>query len=370
MLRAVTIAFALAAVAAPLAAASPEADLQASMDALVSRQGGPPGAIAIVHGPDGNRVLAAGTADLRTGAAPRPGDRMRLASVAKAYSGAAALRLVARGRLSTSSTIGQVLPSLPSRWSAVTLAQLLHHTSGLPDYSGSPAFRAFLGADARRSAPPRRLVAFVGKEPLEFRPGSTYRYSNTDNVVVGLMVARVTGESYNRALQALVARPLGLSRTVLPTGLVLRPPAMLGYGREDNGDAIDVTELFHPVLAYASGGLVATPLELGTFIRAYVGGRLFGARVQRAQAAWRPGRSEPEGPGVNAAGLGLFRYTTRCGVVYGHTGNTAGYTQFAAATRDGRRSITVSVNQQLPHTPLQPALRRIYGLGVCAALGR
>jgi D-alanyl-D-alanine carboxypeptidase len=366
--RSIVIAGALAAIVAPVAAGSPQTDLQSAMQALVARDGGPPGAIAVVHRRGVTTVLTAGVADVRTGAPPRPGERMRLASVAKAYSGAASLWLVARGRLSTTSTIGEVLPSLPRAWSSVTLAQLLQHTSGLPDFSQNRAFQAFVRADPHRGLPPRRLVEFVAKQALEFRPGSRYRYSNTDNAVVGLMVARVTGESYNRALQTLVARPLGLTRTTLPTGVGLRPPLIRGYAREDDGRAVDVTGLFNPTLAYASGGLVATPADLGRFIGGYVGGRLFGPGVRRAQAAWRPGRSDPQGPGRNDAGLGLFRYTTRCGVVYGHTGNIPGYTQFAAASRDGARSVTVSVNQQLTGTPLQPALRRIYELGVCAAL--
>ena len=71
------------------------------------------------------------------------------------------------------------------------------------------------------------------------------------------------------------------------------------------------------------------------------------------------------------AGLALFRYETRCGTVYGHTGNTAGYTQFIAASEDGSRSVTVSVNAQITptiHSERFPELRRIYELGVCAAL--
>jgi D-alanyl-D-alanine carboxypeptidase len=86
-----------------------------------------------------------------------------------------------------------------------------------------------------------------------------------------------------------------------------------------------------------------------------------------------PGSSEPTGPGVNAAGLGIFRYRTRCGTVYGHTGNTAGYTQFVAASANGSRSAVVSINAQITPTvsPLKfPALRRIYTLAVCAALAR
>ena len=95
--------------------------------------------------------------------------------------------------------------------------------------------------------------------------------------------------------------------------------------------------------------------------------------IGAAQFTFVPGRSEPTGPGTNSAGLALFRYQTGCGTVYGHTGNTAGYTQFVAASRDGRDSVVVSVNAQItPHADPQTfqALRRIYTLAVCAALHR
>lgn len=83
------------------------------------------------------------------------------------------------------------------------------------------------------------------------------------------------------------------------------------------------------------------------------------------------GSSEPPGPGTNSAGLAVFRYQTRCGTVFGHTGNTAGFTQFIAASKDGSRSVSVSVNAQI--TPKSNAkrfrdLRAIFGLAVCAAM--
>ena len=125
---------------------------------------------------------------------------------------------------------------------------------------------------------------------------------------------------------------------------------------------------------WASGGMVSTAAELGRFMRGYVKGRLFGPRLQRKQRAWTEGHLEPTGPGRNSAGLALFRYRLGCGTVYGHTGNFPGYTQFAAASSDGRRSATVSVNGQLnevdPGGPRFLALRRAFARAACAALAR
>jgi D-alanyl-D-alanine carboxypeptidase len=123
---------------------------------------------------------------------------------------------------------------------------------------------------------------------------------------------------------------------------------------------------------WASGGLTSTAAELGRFIRGYVKGNLFGRTQRRQQRRWREGHSEPIGPGANTAGLALFRYRLPCGTVYGHTGNFPGYTQFAAASSNGRRSATVSVNSQYnQHQPDQipfRALRRAFARASCAAL--
>ena len=135
----------------------------------------------------------------------------------------------------------------------------------------------------------------------------------------------------------------------------------------------DVSELVAAGWAWASGGIVSTPTDLNAFVRGYVGGDLFGREAQRQQRrVFEGGGSEPPGPGKNSAGLALFRYETRCGTVWGHTGNTLGYTQFMAASPNGRRSVTVSINSQITPTEGAPgvfeALRRAERLAVCAAL--
>ena len=122
---------------------------------------------------------------------------------------------------------------------------------------------------------------------------------------------------------------------------------------------------------WISGGVVSTPSDANSFVRGYASGKTTNRATHAEQFRFREGSSEPPGPGTNAAGMAIFRYRTRCGVVFGHTGNTAGYTQFVASTRDGQRSVVVSVNAQIipKYSPLRFAeLRKIYTLGVCAAL--
>jgi D-alanyl-D-alanine carboxypeptidase len=301
---------------------------------------------------------------------------MRIASTAKAFSGAAALSLVQKGLLSLDDTIGQRLPSLPAAWGTVTLRQLLNHTSGLPDFSQSPGFQQAVAASLTVAPPPEELLSFVADEPLVFPPGSRYAYSNSDNIVVALMVQAVAGKPYEQVLQEEVYAPLGLSQTSLPAGPELPEPFVHGYDREGDGPPEDVSEIFASGWAWASGGIVSTPADLNRFIRGYVGGALFGPAVQAEQRQLVAGHSEPTGPGANMAGLAVFRYQTRCGTVFGHTGNTFGYTQFMAASPDGTRSVTVSINLQRTQDAegralrVFRALRRAELLAVCAALAR
>ena len=93
-------------------------------------------------------------------------------------------------------------------WSAVRLRQLLNHTSGLPDYTESDGFRQQFEDDPQGYVSPAKIIGWVEDDPLEFDPGSEYRYSNTDNIVVGLMAERVTGRPYGDLLRGIVFDPL------------------------------------------------------------------------------------------------------------------------------------------------------------------
>jgi D-alanyl-D-alanine carboxypeptidase len=363
------------AVAAARSASAADAALDRALRELVAMPGGPPSATAIVQRASSLRVHAFGVASVGETARPRKTDYMRIASVAKAFSGAVALSLADSGMLSLDDTIGQRLPGQPVAWHAVTLRQLLAHTSGLPDFTEDAAFQEAVRSSLAVAPPPAALLAFVAHKPLKFTPGTQYRYSNSDNIAVGLMVEAATGTSYEEALRVHVTKPLHLSRTSLPAGPEVPPPLIHGYDLADDGTPEDLSEIFASGWAWASGGIISTPADLNRFIRGYVGGRLFGRKMRAQQRRWVPSAgSEPPGPGTNAAGLALFRYRTRCGTVLGHTGNTFGFTQFAAATADGSRSTTVSISLQRTQKdqgwPLAvfQALRAAEERAVCAAL--
>jgi D-alanyl-D-alanine carboxypeptidase len=353
-----------------------DAALDLALKRLVALRGGPPGVIAVIQRGQHREVHTFGVANVHTGRPMRIHDRMRIASTSKAFSGAVALSLVSKGALSLNDTIGERLPELPKAWSKVTLRQLLNHTSGLPDYTGDLEYQKALLASLTKAPPPEKLLTYVYDHdpPLLFVPGSKYQYSNSDNIAVALMVEAATGMSYEDLLREQVYRPLGLRNTSLPRGPHLRKPFIHGYDNDPSQQPPeDLSENFAAGWAWASGGMVSTPADLNTFIRGYVGGELFDKRTRAKQRrVVEGGGSEPPGPGKNSAGLAIFRYETKCGTVWGHTGNFFGYTQFMAASPNGRRSVTVSINAQNTPTQGRPAifraLRRAEELAVCAAL--
>ena len=353
-------------------ARSADTALDRALARFVRQTDGPPGVAVVVQRGGRAALHQAGTADLATGTPIRAFESMRLASVAKAFSGAVALSLVAEGRLSLSDTVGQRLQGLPRAWARVTLRELLQHTSGIPDFSQTKAFQKALLKSLLKAPPPRVLLSFAPKK-LNFPPGSRYKYSNSDNIIVGLMAEAATGKSYEKELQQRVFVPLGLEHTSLPRGAQLPTPFVHGYDIAPPHPPADVTSVVAAGWAWASGGIVSTPEDANAFIRAYVRGATTSPAVRQAQFTFRPGSSEPPGPGQNSAGLAIFRYRTRCGTVYGHTGNTLGYTQYVAASANGRRSVVVSVNSQITptsHPDRFRELRQIYTLAVCAALAR
>ncbi|MGZ5332146.1 MAG: serine hydrolase domain-containing protein [Solirubrobacterales bacterium] len=377
--RAAAIAL-LALAFAPTAAQAGERRADARLDeairAAISQPLGPPAVAALVQRGDQVRNHSFGRANLEAPGPIRPRLHMRIASVTKAFTGAVLLRLVEKNRLKLGTTVGAVRPELPASWHPITLRQLLYHTSGLPNYTATPAFQAYFPAHLADFISVQQIVDFGASEPIEFPPGARYAYSNTDNIVMALMAERATGRQFSALLKALVLRPLGLRDTRFSAATAMPSPFVRGYVYDGPGDPlVEVTELISPSGTWAAGMIVSTQRDLNAFIRAWGGGGLLrSARARRAQTRFLPPftAGQPPGPGQNRGGLTLFRYRTPCGVVYGHSGNFPGYTQWIASSPDGTRSAVVSANLQLDvetGTPgVFPFLRRVYRRAACAAL--
>jgi D-alanyl-D-alanine carboxypeptidase len=358
---------------APLASAkfrgAPNSKLQKQLNAIVESAAGPPGiAMLIDRGPH-TEFFSAGTADVGNRRPPSPTDAFRIASVSKGFNAYLAAKLIDGGALSLETALRERIPGVLPAAEGVSLRELLQHTSGLADYIRAPAFVEQLLADPARYFSPLQLTEFVRDEPLEFAPGSRYHYSDTDNIAAGLIEEKASGLSYEQLLQRRVFGPLKMRGSSLPSTIKMPQPFLHGYEVEPGERPEDVSELINPAGAWASGGIVSTPLDMARFVRRYVPAVLATSTVE---GPFRRGSSSPPGPGKNFAGLGLFRYRTGCGTVYGHTGSFPGYRVLAAATPDGKRSVVFVANSQIVpgqgSQRIARAITQVQARAVCRAL--
>lgn len=323
---------------------APNSKLQKQLTAIVESAAGPPGIAMLVDRGPHTEFFSAGTADVSNGRPPTPFEAFRIASVAKGFNAYLAAKLIGNGALSLDTTLRERIPGVLPAAEGVKLRELLQHTSGLADYIRAPTFVEQLLADPSRYFSPTQLTGFVRDEPLEFAPGSRYHYSDTDNIAAGLIEEKASGLSYEQLLQRRVFGPLKMRSSSLPNTVNMPHPYLHGYDVAPGEKPEDVSELINPAGAWASGGIVSTPLDMARFVRRYVPTVLATSTVE---GPFRLGSSSPPGPGKNFAGLGLFRYETGCGNVYGHTGSFPGYRIFVAATSDGRRSVVFVANSQI-----------------------
>ncbi len=274
-------------------AGSEQADqrLEKSLNKLVAMPDGPPGVGVVVQRGGQLRFHTAGRARLDSPKPFRLDDHMRIASVTKAFTGAVTLKLVERGKLSLSDTIGELRPEMPPSWHAITVRQLMYHTSGLPNYTATAAFQTYFVDHLTDYISPAQVIGFAASEPLEFPPGTRYEYSNTGTFVLGLMIETVTGRSYAKNLRDLVLKPLGMNETTLPfTSPALPKPFIRGYVFAGPGQPQEnVSQAISPSGVWAAGGIVSTPRDLNRFARAWGGGSLLDKpAVRRAQTALPP----------------------------------------------------------------------------------
>ena len=345
-------------------------EVQSALEQAVAA--GIPGIALEIQGGEGSEFLTVGTASLEDERPLTPEDSFRIASVTKAFTAAVVMKLVEEGTLSLDDTVEYWIPGLLAEGDSITVRHLLGHTSGLPDYTKDEEFiEAFVAGEA---LPPQRIVSFVSSEPLSLEPGTEYEYSDTDNIVLGMIVEAATGRSYEQELSSRVLDPIELRSTVLPEGVAMPEPHAQGYQydpeSEGDGETENVTTALDPSAAWASGALVSTPSDLSRFFRELLGGELADEAVLEQMKETLAGEGSPSGPGTKRAGLGIFSYELPCGEVWGHTGQFPGYQAFGAATPDGRRGLAMMANATGLSEQANEALVYAQELAVCrAALG-
>lgn len=330
-------AFAASAATSMSARAATGPDTEALRAAIAGLPDADATSAAIRVGGDGTWHGKAGVRDIRTGAPALENGRFRAGSVTKVVTASIVLQLAAEGRIDLDGTVQRYLPGLLTpQFQPITVRELLNYTSGLQ--SGASLGDTVEEGYSRRfeTLTPRQVVASsVAKGPA-FAPGTRQDYDNIHYTVLGMLIEKVTGDSYAHQAEVRIFRPLGMCDSSFPVGTDPRVhgPHDRGYDWID-GRLVDVTD-WNMSDRWAAGDLISTTADLEKLL---VG--LFRGRVV-PEPQLKEMFTLPDVPGARY-GAALERFELNGKVIWGKTGSRPGYATVIAATRDLTRTLVYSV---------------------------
>ncbi|MFF5705769.1 serine hydrolase domain-containing protein [Streptomyces sp. NPDC012794] len=312
-------------------------------------------ALVRVGGTSGGWRGSSGVADVRSGRAAIENARFRAGSVTKTFTAAVVLQLAAEGRVDLDRPVQEFLPGLlpggPGGFKPVKVRELLDYTSGLRSADGPGD--SFEDEYAHRFdvVDPRALIANAVAKGPEYDPGKKQRYSNIHYTVLGVLIERLTGTTYEQAVSDRITKPLGLRHTSFPSRTQNRIPGAHNHGyqavegADRSRSLVDVSE-WNSSSNWAAGDLISTTADLERFTVALFGGKVV-PKAQLEEMFTVPdvpdAASETGAHAVQTAGMKEFLLADGT-KVYGKTGARHGYSTVIGGTRDLSRTLVYSVN--------------------------
>jgi D-alanyl-D-alanine carboxypeptidase len=301
-------------------------------NAFVAAGGTPSVAIAITRG--GNTIImgAWGKSDLEQNVDATPESVYELGSATKQFTAAAVMQLVDQGKVKLDEPIATYLPALPEAWRVVTVHQLLNHTSGIPNYTAVPAWQIHWAEEKT----PDSLIVFTTNLPMDFAPGTKYKYDNQGYILLGMIIERVTGKHWEADLVERFAKPLGLTSTRICDAGSIIPHRVRGYQRLN--DTLVNAPYFSVSQAFSAGAICSTVGDMARWNLALHTGKVVSAASYRLMTT-------PEGPAAASKyGFGLQIDTIAGHKLISHGGNIPGFASANAWVAEEELSVTVLSN--------------------------
>jgi CubicO group peptidase (beta-lactamase class C family) len=278
-----------------------------------------------------------GMADLERKIPDAPDTQFRVGSVTKQFTATLILLLQQDGKLQIADPVSKYLPDSPRSWEKITLANLLGHRSGIPNFTSDEAFPTW------KMSPhtPEEIITFFRNKPLEFKPGSKFEYSNSNYEVLGAVIEKVSGRKYGELLHERIFEPLGMKDSGLDADSLVLTSRAQGY-RERNGGGLVPARSESMTIPWAAGSIYSTTGDLLRWERGLFGGKILNAASLQAMTT----------AGKGDYGLGV-QVTWQHGVeVVCHDGGIEGFNAYLGYVPG--RQITVVVLSNVNGVPPPP----------------
>ncbi|MEO3975279.1 serine hydrolase domain-containing protein [Streptomyces sp. CAU 1734] len=312
----------------------------------VMREASVPGVTVGLWAPGkGSYVRSFGVADKATGAPMEPDLNMRIGSETKTFTVTALLELVDQDKVGLDDPIGKYIDDVPNG-DRITLRELAGMRSGLFNYSMDEGFFKAFTSDPDRPFTPQELLDYSFSHPVQFAPGAEFEYSNTNLILLGLVVEKAGEMPLNEFIERNVLEPAGLTNTVFPTGAEFPSPHAHGYTNQTaSGDIEDATD-WNPSWGWAAGAMISDLQDLRSWARTLATGTLLTPETQAERLDIAPTT-------IPGAGYGLGIFNVQGWI--GHNGSLPGYESLTVYLPEARATMVVLLNTDIVHDQAEPS---------------
>lgn len=316
------------------------AQMQAATDKIIATTH-VPGIVALVadHARNINWVYAAGVSDIPNNVPANPSYTFRIGSNTKTFVVTVLLQLVAEGKVSLDDKLSKFFPEFQNA-NKITIAMLCNMTSGIPNYSEDEYFVDRMLNQPKKVWSPLELVRIGINKQFTFEPGTGWKYSNTNTILLGMIIEKITQNSLQEEIATRIVDKLGLRQTAfLTSGTELPGIHGRGYYEDVYVQGADMTEHYDISWGWAAGSAYSTPRELQKYVEALVGGGLLPDDIQTIRFSEHIVHFDEK----IAYGLGILKR----GTFYGHNGSLPGFTSSMYHSAEKNCTVIIYFNSQL-----------------------
>lgn len=319
--------------------------LQSQLEARLKEMQVPGAVIFVQSARTGAWTTSLGTSNLAAREPMKASMHFRIGSITKTFTGTVILQLAQEGKLRLDDPVAKYQPEVLNG-AHITLRELLAMRSGLYNYTDDSHFIQEWIAHPEKVWTPQELVAIAFKHAPSFAPGTKYHYSNTNFILLGMIIEQLTGRPVEQVFQQRIFAPLGMSGTLLParTSATLPTPYAQGYekplptsqkpGTNPPGKLANMT-FWNPSWGWTAGSAISTAHDLAIWVKALATGKLLSPAMQKERLTWST-IAKSDRYGLAVADFDGF---------IGHNGGLPGYQSFAGYQPEKHETVVVLTNR-------------------------